>query len=215
MSISCLFCNRQFKNKASLTAHKSRYHRKREETITEISSENHPKFQTDTVEDGLGDQMNIVDRKDEMQTEEPASTYSATRMKDLVSNVDRLYIPKRRSRKLKIRTEPFPSRRNAKTITSFSENASLLTSLKSDLQNISSKSSQPMSLLTCFGIRNLLFKKMEADILPGINLTEKQQLLVKAVLSSQSLVEVGKLLNENIDTVLQIIIYANTIDTLS
>ena len=56
---------------------------------------------------------------------------------------------------------------------------------------------------------------MEADILPGVNLTEKQHLLVKAVLSSQSLVEVGKLLNENIDTVLQIIIYANTIDTLS
>ena len=210
MSVSCLLCNRQLKNKASLAAHKSRYHRN---TRAEMSSENHPEFQTDTVnEHGLGD------RKDELQTEE-TPTYSSTctsRMKDLVANVDRLYIPKRRSKKGKHRTEPFPRQRNAKTITSFSENASLLTSgsLKSDLKNITSKSSQSLCLLTSYGIRNLLFKKMDDDVVPG-NLTEKQQLLVKAALSLTSLNELAKLLNENIDTVLQIIIYANTIDTLS
>ena len=207
MSVSCSICNRQLKNKHSMSNHICKFHPMREsdgdltmkdlkeELLSDTGIMEPPKCQADTInEDRLGDETNIADcNKNEMQIEDKThnNTYSSTcpsRMKDLVANVDRLYIPKRRSKKGKHRTEPFPRQRNAKTITSFSENASLLTSgsLKSDLKNITSKSSQSLCLLTSYGIRNLLFKKIDDDVVPG-NLTEKQQLLVKAALSLTSL----------------------------
>ena len=140
MSVPCLICNKQFRNKYSFATHNSRYHSKCDELKAEIPSENdeHPKYQTDVINEvGLGCQ------KDVLQTGEEPS-YSSTcpfSIKDLAapsstSNIDPPCIPKRRSRKNNIRTNPFSCSKKAKT--SFYENddvTELLTALNTDLQN--------------------------------------------------------------------------------
>ena len=175
MSISCLICNRKFKNKHSLAAHKSNFHR--DVTRVEIPSGN-VECQVDT------------DQKDELQTEEP-STYSSAcpfRMNDLSvsssSNVHRPYISKKR-----------------KHNDVFSDDKT------SSFQQITPKP-QPLNLLTSYGIRNLLVKKMENDSRLE-KLTENQQYLVEDVLSLRSMGEVAKILNENIGMVLEIITDTN------
>ena len=111
-------------------------------------------------------------------------------------------------------TDPIPPPR-----TKFSENSDVLShlsSIKSDLQNYISKSSRPLNLLTCFGIRQLLFKKIceyREDLLGKF--TGEQLLLVDAVLSFKSLEDVCKLLNNNIDILLKIITCAINMDDLN
>ena len=139
------------------------------------------------------------------------------------SDAGRYYSPKRKSRrKNNVRKNPFPRQRfqksktkiapNTMTRTCFPENSdvtNLLTSLKIDLKKFTSKCSQPLNLLSSYGVRNLLIKKMDTDSDLLGKLTEKQVLLVEAVLSLRSLCEVCKLLNENIDMVLEIITEIN------
>ena len=91
----------------------------------------------------------------------------------------------------------------------FYENSDALdycTSIKSDLQNYKSRSFQPLSPLTSFGIRHLLFKKIEDDRAHLLTkLTGNQIIFVDAVLSLKRLDEVCRLLNGNLDRLLEII----------
>lgn len=205
----------------------------KEELLSDTGIMEPPKCQADTInEDRLGDETNIADcNKNELQIEDKThnNTYSSTcpsRMKDMMASssttkVAPPYIPKRRSRKRKnnVRTNPFRRPRFQPKVERSCENrddVDLLTSIKIDLRNYITKPSQPLNLLSSYGIRHLLFKKMEdkTNSLRG-KLTGKQLLLVDAAMSLQSLDEVCRLLNENIDMLFLIIAYVNSMDDFS
>ena len=84
----------------------------------------------------------------------------------------------------------------------------LLSSIKHDLQRFVPRATQSFSLLTSFGIRNLLFKAIvtNKEDIQG-KLSENQLLLIEAVLSLTSLDEVCRLLNANTDLLLEIVAY--------
>ena len=232
MTVSCSICTNVLKNNNSLRTHMSKYHpqrksvdeagkcREKEELILPvIEPVNCP--QKDEIQNQTGKEMasNIY------SSTCPSRMNVESQKASGAPDDGRYYIPKRKSRKLKnnVRENPFPRQRFQKSKTKispiirtcFPENSDVtdrLTSLKIDWKRFTAKSSQPLfnfNLLTSYGVRNLMIKKMGSNSALLVKLTEKQGLLVEAVLSLQSLCEVGKLLNENVDMVLEIITEIN------
>ena len=200
MSVSCFICDNRFKNKNSLAAHISKYHAKQEDSVKE------PRTQTATSDEG--DRCYIYSSTCPAKMLDPQNANA--RLTVGVDKPNQPHISKNLKRNRRKRNY---KRIQHKKFAGFErDDRDLLTSIKIDLQNYISKSPQPLGLLTSFGIRRLFFKRIgngsEADGRHE-NFTNKQSLFVNAVLSLPSLDDVQKLLNENMDMLMQIIVDSN------